>query len=194
MVATLAAATIFASQSAPAGILQGQVGDSGDRSGYVVWVDNIQGNFRPPDRHAVMDQKDLRFIPHVLPILVGTAVDFLNSDPLLHNVFSISEAKRFNLGLYPKGQAPSVKFDKPGVVEVLCNVHPAMSAYIVVLPNPYFALTGPDGRFTIRDVPAGPRTVRCWSEQGKTWEQKVVIAPGAIQVVNFSQFRFSVRR
>jgi hypothetical protein len=107
----------------------------------------------------------LRFIPHVLPVQVGTTVEFANSDPLAHNVFSISSAKRFNLGLYGRGAVRRVRFDRPGVVQVLCNVHQEMSAYIVVIPNPFFARTGRDGRFRIEGVPAGQHRLRCWHEE-----------------------------
>lgn len=172
--------------AAPATI-QGEVsGAEGvNRSGRVVWIEEVQGEFAPPKQHGVMDQKDLRFFPHVLAILVGTVVDFPNSDPLLHNVFSVSQAKRFNLGLYAKGQAASVVFDKPGVVPILCSVHPEMSAYIVVLRTPFFAVTGPDGRFAIRNVPPGAHTVLCWSEDGRTEKRVVTVQPGGVGTIAF---------
>ncbi len=144
-----------------------------DLSSFVVSVENVEGHFPVPAQHAVVDQKQLRFVPHVLPILVGTTVDFPNSDPLLHNVFSISPAKRFNLGLYGRGTVRRMTFDKPGVVELLCNVHLEMSGFIVVLKNPYFARTDADGRFRIADVPAGSRRVRCWHERLPAQERTV---------------------
>jgi plastocyanin len=168
----------------PAGAVQGRV-SGGSLAGRVISVEGVPGHFPAPKQHAVMDQKGLRFVPHVLAVLVGTVVDFPNSDPLLHNVFSFSQPKRFNLGLYPKGQSPSVLFDKPGVVAVLCSVHPEMSGYIIVLSHPFFAVTGTDGRFTIRDVPAGSYTVRCWSENGKLEERKVTINAGGIETIAF---------
>jgi plastocyanin len=172
--------------AAPATI-QGQVSgaEGALRSGRVVWIEEIPGEFPPPKAHSVMDQKDLRFVPHVLAILVGTVVDFPNSDPLLHNVFSVSQAKRFNLGLYAKGHAASVVFDKPGVVPILCSVHPEMSAYIVVLRTPFFAVTGPDGRFAIRNVPPGAHTVHCWSEDGRTEQRAVTVQPGGVETIAF---------
>ncbi len=118
-----------------------------DLSHFVIWVADIEGTFPAPAKPAVMDQKDLRFVPHVLAVQAGTLVEFPNSDPVSHNVFSISDAKRFNLGLYQSGTARRVKFDRPGVVELLCNVHLEMSAYIVVVKNPYFAQTKADGTF-----------------------------------------------
>ncbi len=136
-----------------------------------------------------MDQKDLRFVPHVLAIQVGTTVEFPNSDPVAHNVFSISEAKRFNLGLYRRGSVRRVKFDKPGVVELLCNVHMEMSAYIVVLKNPYFARSGPDGTFRISGIPPGQHRLRCWHERLPTQEQVVEVpAEGTVEVVFTLEF------
>jgi plastocyanin len=172
--------------AAPATI-QGQVSgaETANRSDRVVWIEEVQGEFPPPKEHRVMDQKDLRFVPHVLAILVGTVVDFPNSDPLLHNVFSASQAKRFNLGLYAKGHAASVVFDKPGVVPILCSVHPEMSAYIVVLRTPFFAVTGADGRFAIRNVPPGAHSVHCWSEDGRTEQRTVTVQPGGVETIAF---------
>lgn len=160
-------------------------GGNQDRLGCVVWVEDITGEFPAPKQHAILNQKNLRFVPHILPILVGTTVEFPNGDSLLHNVFSISPAKQFNLGLYPKGRVPTILFDKPGIVVTLCNVHPEMSAYIIVLKNPFFEAPGPDGRFIIRNVPSGNRLVRCWSEDGRTRERRVALVAGTIQTVDF---------
>lgn len=176
-------------QGATVTTIMGRVGTNGgkpaDYSGYVVWVEDIPGDFPAPKKHAVMDQKDMRFIPHVLTILAGTTVEFHNSDMLLHNVFSISPVKRFNLGLYPKGHVKMVQFEKPGIVSIFCNVHPEMSAYVVTLKNPFYAVPGPEGRFIIRNVPSGSRTVRCWSEDPKIQERRITLAPGTVQTVDF---------
>jgi plastocyanin len=88
----------------------------------------------------VMDQRNLEFVPHVLPILVGATVDFPNNDKVDHNVFSMSRTKKFNLGSYTAGESKSIVFDKPGIVELRCDVHAEMAAYILVMKNPYFAL------------------------------------------------------
>ena len=126
-----------------------------------------------------MNQKSLRFVPHVLPIQVGTTVEFANNDPLAHNVFSISSPKRFNLGLYGRGTSRRVRFDEPGVVQLLCNVHQEMSAFIVVVKSPFFARTTADGSFRIDGVPAGRRLVRIWHEQlGERSYQITVAASG----------------
>ena len=178
-----------AGQAVPAATIEGHVGNhaSGkpDRLGWVVWVDDIAGEYPAPKAHAIVDQKSMRFIPHVLPILVGTTIDFLNSDSFLHNVFSISSAKQFNLGLYPTGRVPAILFDKPGIVAILCNVHPEMSAYILVLKNPFFAAPGPEGHFIIRNVPSGNRLVRCWSEDGRIQERRITLVAGTVQTVDF---------
>ena len=129
-----------------------------------------------------MDQKKLRFVPHVLPVLVGTTVEFPNSDPVAHNVFSISEAKRFNLGLYKHGTVRRMTFDRPWVVELLWNVHLEMSAYIVVLKNPYFARTAADGTYRIENVPAGQHRLRCWYEQSPA-QSRLVEVPASGEVL-----------
>ena len=92
----------------------------------------------PVTEQAVMDQRNMKFVPRVLAVLVGKSVHFPNNDNTWHNVFSTSEAKKFDLGLYPSGESRSVTFDKPGVVRILCNVHPHMEAYVVVKEHPYF--------------------------------------------------------
>ncbi len=169
--------------------IEGKVGvlphERPDRLSWLVWVDDVPVQYPAPQEHAILSQKGMSFIPHVLPILVGTTVDFPNGDPFGHNVFSISAAKRFNLGLYPQGRVPTILFDKSGIVTVMCNVHPNMSAYIIVLNTPFFAVPERDGHFIIRNVPSGSRVVRCWSEDGKIREVKVTLRPGSIQNLDF---------
>ena len=137
----------------------------------------------------IMDQRNLEFIPHVLPVLVGATVDFPNNDKVDHNVFSMSRTKKFNLGSYPAGESKSVVFDKPGIVELRCDVHAEMAAYILVLKNPYFAVTDKQGRFEIPDVNALKQTgftgvkdlapgkyfVKTWHEKLKTQKKAVVV-------------------
>ncbi len=156
-----------------------------DLSNFVISVEEIEGTFPASEQPAVMEQKDLRFVPHVLVIQAGTTVEFPNSDPLSHNVFSVSEAKRFNLGLYARGVIRRVKFDKPGIVELLCNVHLEMSGFIVVVKNPYFARTSADGSFRIVDVPAGSHRLRCWHERLPAQERSVEVPKTGIVTVNF---------
>jgi plastocyanin len=133
---------------------------------------------------AVMDQKNLVFVPHVLAVPPGSTVDFINSDKVNHNIFSADACKKFNLGTYNPGMSKSVMFDKPCVVNLLCNVHSEMSAYVVVTENPYFSVTGADGKFTIKNVPAGTYEITAWNEklkpQGKTM---VTVAEGQVASV-----------
>ena len=111
---------------------------------------------------AVIDQRDLKFIPRVLAVAAGTTVDFPNNDKTFHNVFSTSEAKKFDLGLYPSGQSRSVTFDKAGVVKILCNVHPNMEAYVVVKDHPYFNATDARGNYTLKGLPLGKYRLEVW--------------------------------
>ena len=112
-------------------------------------------------RRAVLDQKNRTFVPHILPIQTGTAVTFPNSDNVRHQVYSFSAAKRFQLPLYAGTPAAPVVFDKPGVVTLGCNIHDQMSAYLVVVDTPYFALTT-SGRAELPGLPEGKYDVRVW--------------------------------
>lgn len=136
-----------------------------------------------------MDQRNLTFIPHILPVLVGAIVHFPNNDKVSHNVFSLSRTKEFNLGSYPAGESKTVLFDKPGIVELRCDVHAEMAAYIMVLKNPYWAVTDDQGRFQIPDpvylkqhgiqgvkaLPPGEYVVKTWHEKLKSVKKTVVI-------------------
>jgi plastocyanin len=149
-----------------AGDLHGRVACTGQSSNAdaVVYVDRIPGKtFAPPKEHALIDQKNLKFAPHVLPVLVGTTVDFLNSDSVQHNVFTPSAcAGKFNLGTYPRGEKRSHTFSKECFATLLCIVHPEMEAFVAVLPTPYFATTAADGSYTIANLPDGSYTVKVW--------------------------------
>jgi hypothetical protein len=127
-----------------------------------------------------MDQKGLTFQPHVLVVQQGTTVDFLNSDSVQHNVFwpSISGDKKqaHNMGTWPKGEKRPFKFDKPGVVPLLCNVHPEMSGYIVVSPSPYHAETDASGNYTIDNVPDGTYSATAWHEGNKPQSKPVTVS------------------
>ncbi len=167
-----------------AGMIEGRV-HRADPSNTVIWVDDVEGSSPAPQRSAVMEQKGLRFVPHVLAIQAGSTVEFPNHDPLAHNVFSISDAKRFNLGLYGNGTTRRLTFDRPGVVELLCNVHSEMSAYIVVVKNSFFASPGDDGSYRISDVPAGRHRLRYWRENAETEERTVDVPATGSATVNF---------
>ena len=152
----------------------------------VVYIENAKGTFNPPSKNVVMNQKNLVFIPHVLPVVAGTTVDFLNSDDVLHNVFSPDKCCKFDLGTYAKGVSKSQKFDKAGSQAVLlCNVHPEMEAYVVVLQNPYFALTDKEGNFKIENVPAGNYTLKVWNEKLRGTDQSITVPSSGKLVVSF---------
>ena len=128
-----------------------------------------------PLPRAMMDQRDKMFLPHVLAVTRGTTVNFPNNDSVLHNVFAYYNAKRFDLGVYPHGATKRETFDKTGVVALLCNVHSDMSAYIIVVDTPYFAVTDHDGRFHIPDVAPGSYTLRGWHESGSEIRQSLAV-------------------
>ena len=165
--------------AASAGTISGQV--SGVAGQSVVYVDTISGKtFPAPPQHPVIDQKSLVFQPHVTAVEAGTTVDFLNSDSVAHNVFwtSIGGNKKLshNLGTWPKGERKSFKFDTPGAVPILCNVHPEMSAYLVVVPTPYFATSDQAGNYKIENVPDGSYTVTAWHEGAKNQSKPVAVS------------------
>ena len=127
-----------------------------DFAGVVVWLEPLDGTrFPPAKRRVEMLQKNKMFHPHVLAIQAGTTVDFPNLDPIFHNAFSNFEGQIFDIGLYPPGTSKSIHFDTPGVVRVFCNIHPEMSAIIVVVDSPYFAATNDAGNYSIANVEPG---------------------------------------
>jgi plastocyanin len=175
----LIAVVLAFSLAAGAGTISGQV--SGVAGQSVVYVDTISGKtFPAPTQHPVIDQKGLVFQPHVTAVQVGTTVDFLNSDSVAHNVFwtSIGGNKKLNhnLGTWPKGERKSFKFDTPGAVPILCNVHPEMSAYLVVVPTPYFAVSDQTGTYKIENVPDGSYTVIAWHEGAKNQSKPISVS------------------
>ncbi len=184
----LVAVTILLSQPGLAANIEGRILPLGAaaRSDFVISVEDVPGFFPPPKEVAVMDQRELHFVPHVLVIQAGATVEFPNSDPVSHNVFSISPAKRFNLGLYVRGVKRHITFDQPGVVELLCHVHLEMSGYILVLKNPYYSRAGSDGTYRINGVPAGVYRVRCWSERFAAQERSVHVPAAGSVIVDFS--------
>src|SRR6201987_211318 len=172
-------ATFTLALAANAGTISGKV--SGVVGESVVYVDVIQGKtFPAPTQKPVIDQKGLMFQPHIVVVQQGTTVQFLNSDSVAHNVFWISVGGNkklgHNLGTWPKGEKRPFKFDNPGAVPLLCNVHPEMSAYIVVTPTPYFVTTDKSGEFKIENVPDGSYSVTAWHEGAKNQSKPVTVA------------------
>lgn len=189
LVSAIFLAALFLASYASAGDVKGKVSVEGIRSAenIAVYVDAIAGrDFPAPAEHVVMDQKGLKFVPHVLVVLKGTTVDFLNSDPVGHNVYwpSVSGSKKLthNMGTWPKDQRKPFQFNDSGVVPLLCNVHPEMSGYIVVVPTPYFAVTDKGGSFEIKNVPPGTYTLKTWSEDGKPTTESVTVGAGTASV------------
>ena len=131
----------------------------------VVYLEKVPGVHKPT-KPATIDQKDQTFIPFVTPIVVGTKVRFLNSDNMVHNVFSPS-GEKYDLGNWDKGGVRTRIFKKKGVYKQLCKLHPAMRAYVIVLQNPYFAVTKKDGSFTIANVPGGTYKLAVWNKRKK---------------------------
>jgi plastocyanin len=186
------ALVFLAASTAQAGEIKGKVTASGMRSAknIAVYIDSIPGKtFEAPAKHVVMDQKHLEFVPHVLVVLKGTTVDFLNSDATLHNVFwpDIGGNRKLahNLGTWPQGQRKSFTFNDVGAASLLCNVHPEMSGYLIVVPTPYFAVTDNSGDYEIKDVPSGKYTLKTWSEEGKPTSQSVEVS-GAVTTADLT--------
>jgi plastocyanin len=132
----------------------------------------------PTPARAVMDQRNERFVPHLLAVTVGTIVDFPNSDKTYHNVFSLSRAKRFDLGRYAAGKSKSVRMDRAGVIRVFCDIHSHMNAFILVFAHRFFDVTDPEGRFELPDVPPGTYTVVGWHEGEPRITRAVTVAAG----------------
>jgi plastocyanin len=152
----------------------------------VVYIEEIEGDFPPQEEHAVIDQKELVFIPHVLFITKGTTVDFLNSDDVRHNVFSPDDvADKMNLGTWPTGEVKSYTFNNLGAAVMLCNVHPEMEAYVVVLQNPYFAKVDKAGNYEIKNVPPGEYTLKVWNKKYKSKDKEIKIKNGETITVDF---------
>ena len=170
--------------SSLAGSISGKL--SGVNGVSVVYVDTMAGKtFPPPEQHPVMNQKGLAMVPHILVVQAGSTVDFLNSDKVAHNVFwpSVQSGSKkgpgHNLGTWPQGDKRSFKFDQAGVASILCNVHPEMSGYLVIVPTPYFAQTDSSGAYKIDNVPDGQYTLTAWHEGSKAQSKPVAVAGDA---------------
>jgi plastocyanin len=137
-------------------------------------------------KKAVMEQRNLKFSPHVLAVAAGSTVDFPNHDTAWHNVYSKGGVKDFDLGLYPPGKSRSVTFDKPGVVRVLCNVHPNMEAFIVVTESPFFSGADSRGNYRINGLPLGKYRIQVWHPQlGTTEAGAELVREGEVLELNF---------
>jgi plastocyanin len=159
--------------------LQGQPGDARQKhktvpnaADVVVWLEPLQATSsrleNPPRQIPRLVQKGKQFSPHLLVIPTGTSVEFPNQDPFFHNVFSLYNGKRFDLGLYEPGTSRSVRFDREGVSYIFCNIHPQMGAIVLALKTPYYGISTTDGTVLIRNVPPGSYRLNLWSEKAQT--------------------------
>ena len=188
-VAVAASITLALAGANWANEIKGKVSVQGIKSAenIAVYVDTVADKkFDPPKDHVVVDQKKMAFIPHVVAVQQGTTVEFLNSDSVGHNVYwpSISGNKKLthNLGTWPKGEKKPFQFNDLGAASLLCNVHPEMSGYVVVVPTPYFAVTDKDGNFEIKNIPSGKYTLKTWSDDGKPTTQAVDVSAATTAV------------
>jgi plastocyanin len=160
--------------------------DISDRLTSVVYIEAPPKTPAVVPGHVVLDQRDERFVPHVLAITTGTIVDFPNSDRIYHNVFSLSKTRPFDLGRYAAGRSKAITFDRPGVVRVFCDIHSHMNAFILVFNHPFFALTDMDGRFRIDNVPPGTYNLVAWNEGVSSGPQAVVVPEGGEAELDFA--------
>jgi plastocyanin len=175
--------------SAAGGAIEGTVKTGGVAAAdAVVYIQHAEGSFAPGGP-AKMDQRSMKFAPAVLPILVGTTVKFLNSDPTQHNVFS-PDYEKYNLGTWPQGQTKDQVFAKcvkaPCAYVQLCRIHPEMEAYVVVLQNSYFAVTNSDGHYRIENVPPGAHALGVWAAKGKAPVKPVTVDAAKPAQVDFA--------
>ncbi len=153
--------------------------------GALVYVDGVEATPARDlsARKVTISSRDKAFTPRVQAVTVGESVTFPNLDDIMHNVFSLSKGNRFDLGLYKSGAKKDFVFENPGLVRVYCNIHPHMSAFVQVLPNPYFTWVQPDGGFNIARVPPGQYTLKVWHEEAQTSQPVVVSEGGASGVL-----------
>jgi plastocyanin len=169
----------YAAAADATGSIAGQVvGSPKQRANVVVYLDKVTGSFRPPARPVTIDQKGMKFVPHVLAVQKGGTVLFTNHDNVRHNIFT-PDGDKYNLGTWGMGESKPHTFTATGIYHQLCNVHPEMGGIIMVLDNPFFAVTGDDGKFTIPNVPPGKYTIKTWGEKLPDTSHEVTIASGA---------------
>jgi len=162
--------------------------DAIDRLKSVVYLETApRGAFDQGDPgRAIMDQRNETFVPHVLAITTGSTVDFPNSDRIYHNVFSLSRTKSFDLGRYAVGRSKSVRFDRPGIVRVFCDIHSHMNAFILVFNHRFFSMTDAEGRYRIDNVPPGAYNVIAWNEGLASDPKPVVVPDGMTTELDFA--------
>ena len=145
----------------------------------VVWIEGLKGAAASRPLRAEMKSQGKKFVPRVVAVEKSAEVDFPNADAIYHNVFSVSPANRFDLGLYRSGGSKQKRFEEPGLVRVYCNIHPQMVGFVMVVDSDFAAVTGPDGSFRFDNVPAGAWTVKIWHEEGGETSAPVTVRPKA---------------
>jgi plastocyanin len=155
-----------------------------ERRNVVVYLRDAEPQTVAP-MHAEILQRDETFTPRVVAVTVGSEVEFPNDDPIYHNVFSLSRAKNFNLGRYPRGETRRVRFDRAGVVKVFCEIHSHMSATVVVFDHPWFTVPNDAGQFELTGMPAGERQITAWHERLGDTTVTVRIDPGRVLQTDF---------
>ncbi len=195
LVFTVLLGSITGAGAEAAGVLAGRVEirsknqqPLGDNSGVVVYLKEVNGNkgFAAMKGKPSMASENMKFAPAILPILVGTSVVFPNKDDTIHNVFSASDAKKFDFGRYGYGEENSIRFDKPGVVNIYCKIHPLMAGTILVLENPFFAATDEQGRYSITGIPPGSYQAVCWFPYGEAQVKQVELSGDSKTEADFS--------
>jgi plastocyanin len=158
---------------------------------FIVYIDERSTNRAAPAKPVQVTtrrvtQKGAMFTPHVLPVMVGTTVEWPNNDEIFHNVFSMSETKEFDLGLYEGGKSKSVLFDRPGRVDVFCSIHTAMNCIVLVLETPHFSATDEKGRYAIAQIPAGTYKVKAWHERLPSQTKEVTVTDDGVVKIDFT--------
>jgi hypothetical protein len=179
VVVTLAAGSPTAEVSGRVTMLDKENQPGDDVGQAVIWLSGPPVQPRPPTQTDI-GTSNKEFSPHVLVVPVGSTVSFSNYDPFNHNVFSLSEENPFDLGLYGRGEARSVRFERPGLVRVYCNVHAQMSALVLVRDTPWYTQPHSDGSFTLSSVPAGAYILHAWHERAPEVTQELTVPAGGL--------------
>lgn len=157
-------------------------------SNVVVYLEEIgkKKSYPPPEQAARLIQKNIRFVPHVLPIIAGAEVQIVNTDDFYHNVFSNSRVKRFNIGRQLTNAVVTESFDNAGFIPVFCDIHLEMSAFVVILENPYFTKPDGSGNYLIENVPPGDYVILTWHERIPSQTQEITVRANSSITVDFT--------
>ena len=176
---------LFALLPSPAGgVVEGRVAllragsPVPDASNAIIWIEGLHGG-EPAAARGLMKSEQKRFAPRAIVVRKSGMVEFPNADAIYHNVFSVSGANRFDLGLYRSGVPKEKKFEDPGLVRVYCNIHPQMVGFVMVVDSDFAAVTGPDGSFRFQGVPPGTHVLKVWHEEGGESQVPVTVHGGS---------------